>query len=275
VVTRGTGDHFEGGALAFARLVVGSVLLGVLVSLGSWVRPSGREWASIALFGVAWFGACNVALNAAEQTLDAGITAMLVHIGPILIALGAVIFLGEGIPKWLGIGAGVAFGGVLLIGAGSGACDRSFDAVGVIWCLVAAVTYAIGVRVQKPLLRKPLLRKLPAAQVTWLGCVAGTTACLPFAGSLISGLQQAPVSAVLGAFYLGAVPTALAFTTWGYALAHVPAGRLSISTYVVPPGVILLALVVYGEVPPLVAIIGGAVCLTGVALSRKRPSVRM
>jgi drug/metabolite transporter (DMT)-like permease len=268
VVIRGTGDHFDGGALALARLLVGSLLLGLLVLRRSWVRPSAREWASLALFGIAWFGAYNVALNTAEQTLDAGTTAMLVNIGPILIALGAGIFLGEGIPKWLGIGAGVAFVGVLLIGAGSGAFSGNVDAAGVIWCLVAAVTYAIGVLVQKP-----LLRTLPAAQVTWLGCVAGTIACLPFAGSLLADLQQAPTSAVLGALYLGAVPTALAFTTWGYALARVPAGRLSISTYVVPPLVILLALVVFGEVPPLLAIVGGAVCLVGVALSRRRPRV--
>ncbi|PRY69931.1 threonine/homoserine efflux transporter RhtA [Glaciihabitans tibetensis] len=269
VVIRGTGEHFSGGALALARLLVGSLLLGLLVLRGRWVRPSSREWLALALFGVAWFGAYNVALNTAEQTLDAGTTAMLVNIGPILIALGAGIFLGEGIPKWLAIGAGVAFAGVILIGAGSGAFTGTVDAAGVIWCLVAAVTYAIGVLVQKP-----LLRNLPSAQVTWLGCVAGTIACLPFAGSLAGDLRDAPVSAVLGAVYLGAVPTALAFTTWGYALARVPAGRLSISTYVVPPLVILLALVVFGEVPPLLAILGGAVCLVGVALSRRKPRVR-
>jgi drug/metabolite transporter (DMT)-like permease len=269
VVIRGTGDHFGGGSLALARLLVGALLLGLLVLRGSWVRPSRREWAALALFGIAWFGAYNVALNTAEQTLDAGTTAMLVNIGPILIALGAGIFLGEGIPKWLGIGAGVAFVGVLLIGAGSGAFSGTVDGVGVLWCLVAAVTYAIGVLVQKP-----LLRTLPAAQVTWLGCAVGAVSCLPFAGPLLTDLQQAPVGAILGAVYLGAVPTALAFTTWGYALARVPAGRLSISTYVVPPLVILLALVVFGEVPPLLAIIGGAVCLLGVALSRRRPRAR-
>jgi drug/metabolite transporter (DMT)-like permease len=269
VVIRGTGDHFGGGSLALARLLVGSLLLGLLVLRGRWVRPSGREWAALALFGIAWFGAYNVALNTAEQTLDAGTTAMLVNIGPILIALGAGIFLREGIPTWLGIGAGVAFVGVLLIGAGSGAFNGNVDAAGVIWCLVAAVTYAIGVLVQKP-----LLRTLPAAQVTWLGCTVGAVACLPFAGSLVTDLAEAPASAIAGAVYLGAVPTALAFTTWGYALARVPAGRLSISTYVVPPLVIVLAFVVFGEIPPSLAIIGGAVCLFGVALSRKRSGPR-
>ncbi len=101
------------------------MLLGVVVLLSRrWVRPTRREWLLVLGYGVAWFGAYNVALNIAEHTLDAGTTAMIVNIGPILIALGAGVFLGEGIPKWLAIGAGVAFVGVVLIGLGSGAAFR-------------------------------------------------------------------------------------------------------------------------------------------------------
>ena len=51
-------------------------------------RPAASGCSS-SLYGVAWFGAYNVALNLAEHTLDAGTTAMIVNIGPILIALGA------------------------------------------------------------------------------------------------------------------------------------------------------------------------------------------
>ena len=163
IVIRGTGPYFSGGALALGRLAVGTVLLGIVVLLGrKWVAPNRREWLQIVGFGVLWFGAYNVALNTAEQSLDAGTTAMIVNIGPILIALGAGVFLREGIPKWLAIGAGVAFLGVVLIGLGTGASEIG-DGVGVILALVAAVTYAAGV-----LLQKPTLKRLPNAQVTWL-----------------------------------------------------------------------------------------------------------
>ncbi len=120
------------------------------------------------------------------------------------------------------------------------------------WALVAAVTYAIGV-----LLQKPAIKRLPAAQVTFLGATFGMIACLPFAGELISGLADAPASAILGVVYLGAVPTALAFSTWAYALSHMPAGQLGVTTYVVPPIVIVLGLIVFGEVPAPLAIVGG------------------
>ncbi|GAB3605794.1 DMT family transporter [Conyzicola nivalis] len=273
IVIRGTAPSFEGGALALARLVVGAALLSLVLIGKRWVAPTRREWLLIAGFGVIWFGGYNVALNIAEKTLDAGTTAMIVNIGPILIALGAGVFLREGIPKWLAIGAGVAFLGVVLIGigtSGAGLGDGSgVLSTGTAWALVAAVTYAAGV-----LLQKPALKRLPAAQVTWLGCVIGLVACLPFAGQLVADLQTASPAAIAGAVYLGAVPTALAFSTWAYALARMPAGQLGVTTYIVPPLAIVLGFVVFAEIPAVTAIIGGAICLVGVALSRRRPGVR-
>ncbi len=263
VVIRGTAAFFSGGALALGRLLVGSVLLSLSMLGRTWVRPTGREWLQVVAFGLAWFGAYNVVLNLAERTLDAGTTAMIVNTGPILIALGAGWILREGIGKWLAIGGGVAFAGVICIGIGTGASGLG-SGIGVVWALTAAITYAVGV-----LFQKPALRRLPSAQVTWLGCIVGTVACLPFAGELVSGLAAAPAPAILGVVYLGAVPTALAFSTWGYALARMPAGQLGISTYVVPPLAVVLGFLVFAEVPAPLAIAGGAVCLLGVALSRR------
>ena len=268
IVIRGTGQYFTGGALALGRLVVGTALLGIVVLLGrKWVAPNRREWLQIIGFGALWFGAYNVALNTAEQTLDAGTTAMIVNIGPILIALGAGVFLREGIPKWLAIGAGVAFLGVILIGFGTGTTGFG-NGVGVVLALVAAVTYAAGV-----LLQKPALKRLPNAQVTWLGCAIGMVVCLPFAGELATGLRDAPAQGILGMLYLGAVPTALAFSTWAYALSRMPAGQLGVSTYIVPPLAIIMGVLVFQEVPAVLAVVGGAVCLVGVALSRRRPPI--
>src|SRR5437868_3697904 len=66
----------------------------------------------------------------------------------------------------------VACAGAVLIGAATAEGHR--DRLGSLFCLLAAMTYAIGVVAQKP-----PLRRLPALQVTWLGCLAGTLACLP------------------------------------------------------------------------------------------------
>jgi drug/metabolite transporter (DMT)-like permease len=74
----------------------------------------------------------------------------------------------------------------------------------------------------------------------------------------------------VGTVYLGVVPTALAFSTWAYALTRTDAGRLGVSTYLVPPLVVLLGWALLDEVPPALAVLGGLVCLAGVALSRRR-----
>ncbi len=138
-----------------------------------------------------------------------------------------------------------------------------------LWALLAAITYTAGVLAQKP-----VLRRISSGQATFMGCVIGLIACLPFAGQLVAEAASASPAALAGVIYLGIVPTALAFTTWGYALARVPAGQLGISTYIVPPIAVVAGWLVFSEVPTLLTIIGGVVCLGGVALSRRRPKPR-
>ena len=266
---RAVGAHYDAGPLALGRLVVGALALGAgLLASRRWVTPTRREWTLVALCGIAWFAVYNVALNAAEQRVDAGTTAMLVNVGPILIALFAGSLLGEGFPRWLLIGAGIAFSGAVLVGAATANTDGA-DVGGVVLCLVAAVTYAIGVLAQKP-----ALRRLPVLQVTFLACAIGAVACLGYTPGLLADLAAAPAPATAGLLYLGLVPTALAFSTWAYALARMDAGRLGVTTYVVPPITIAMSAVLLGELPPVLALLGGAVCLVGVGLSRRRPDLR-
>jgi len=266
VAIRGVGEDLSPGALALGRLLIGTVVLGLLLLGRGWVRPQPREWALLTVCGVGWFGIYNVALNAAEQHLDAGTTAMLVNIGPILIAVFAGLLLGEGFPRWLVAGLAVAFAGVLLIGLATRNAET--DLLGVVLCVVAAVTYAGGVVAQKP-----LLHRLPGLQVTFTACAMGAICCLPWAGALVGDLAAAPAGSVAGMVYLGVVPTALAFSTWAYALRRMDAGKLGVTTYLVPPLVILLGWLLLDEVPPALAFVGGAVCLLGVALSRRRTRV--
>jgi drug/metabolite transporter (DMT)-like permease len=263
---RGVGADFSPGALALGRLLVGSTVLALLMAGRGWVRPDRREWALLVLCGVGWFGVYNVALNAAERHLDAGTTAMLVNVGPILIAVFAGLLLGEGFPRWLVAGIAVAFAGVLLIGVATRQAET--DIVGVVLCLVAALAYAIGVVSQKR-----VLRRLAPLQVTFTACAIGALCCLPWAGTLGGELGRASGASIAGLVYLGAVPTALAFSTWAYALSRMDAGKLGVTTYLVPPVVIGLGWLLLDEVPPGLALVGGAICLAGVALSRRRGRV--
>ena len=70
--------------------------------------------------------------------------------------------------------------------------------------------------------------------------------------------------------YLGLAPTALGFATWAYALRRMSAGRLASLAYLIPVVAILLGWALLGETPTRLAAVGGALCLTGVYLARRR-----
>lgn len=266
VAIRAVGPAFGAGPLALGRLLVGGLALTAAVLLRrAWVRPTPREWLLLAVCGASWFGVYNVALNTAETQLDAGTAAMLVNVGPILIALSAGALLGEGFPRPLLAGAGIGFAGAVLIGLSTAGDGVRFDLTGAALCVLAAATWTVGVLTQKP-----VLRRLPALQVTQIACMIGAVACLPWAGGLVDALGSAPAPTVAGMVYLGLVPTALAFGTWAYALSRTDAGRLGIITYLVPTLTVLMAWPLLGELPPAAALLGGVLALTGVALSRWR-----
>lgn len=262
---RGAGPHFDPGSLALLRMAVGTVALG-LIALRRGIRlPQGRQWLLIAAWGVGWFCVYNLALNAAERTLDAGTAAMVVNLAPLMVVVFSGLFLREGFPRPLLIGAPIAFLGVVLIGMNS-STSAGLDIAGLLLALLAAVMYAGCTLLQKHLLSGGA----DSTTLTWFGAIAGTVALLPWTGRLIADLQTAPLDATLWVVYLGIFPTAIAFTTWAYVLQRSTAGQTSATTYVVPAIAILMSWLVLGEVPTLMMFVGGALCLLGVLVTRMR-----
>jgi len=266
VAIRHLAGSFSPGSLSLGRLLVGALCLGV-VAVGrglSW--PTGRQWVSLVTIGVLWFGIYNVALNWGEQHVDAGTAVMLIQVSPVLVALLAATFLRERFTLYLGLGLALAFGGVALIATASGDSDGDRSVLGVVLCLVAAVVYSVSL-----VLQKPLVARLPAVQVTWLACTIGGIVCLPFAGQLVNDTRAASATDVWWVVYLGVFPTAIAFTTFAYALRTMSASSLGVTTYLVPPITIVMGWLLLDETPPGMAYVGGALALVGVAVARRKP----
>ncbi|MGW6537061.1 DMT family transporter [Streptomyces sp. NPDC055051] len=266
VSIRSAGTAYSPGALALGRLLAGALVLGVVLVARREGLPPRAAWPGILVSGLLWFGVYMVALNWGEQEVDAGTAAMLVNIGPILIALLGARFLGETLPPRLLAGMAVSFAGAVAVGLSMSGEDGHASVLGVALCLLAAVAYAGGVVAQKP-----ALAHASALQVTTFGCAIGAIACLPFAGQLVTEAARAPWPATANMVYLGVFPTALAFTTWAYALARTTAGRMGATTYAVPALVVMMAWALLGELPGALTLVGGALCLAGVAVSRSRP----
>lgn len=268
VAIRHLGDDFSPGPLTLGRLAVASLVLGVYAVHRGLVRPSRGDWWRMVTIGTLWYAVYNLALNEGERRVDAGTAALLIQFAPVVLAVLAATFLGERFTRELGIGLAVALAGVGLITASrTGGSER--DVLGVVLVLVAAVAYAISLTLQKP-----LMSRLPAGQVTWIACTVGLVLTVPFVGDLVRQVGQAPVASTAWLVYLGLFPTAVAFTTYAYALGHMDASRLGVTTYLVPVITIAMAWVLLGEVPPPLAYVGGALAMLGVALARRRPGRR-
>ena len=132
-------------------LVTALALLRADEAAGSPAARPRREWPLIVAGGASWFGVYNLALNEAERRIDAGTAAMLIQIGPLLVALLARV------PRRAAHALaadrhGVGFGGVAhdrpryLAGRQRRPGRRRCSSV------VAAVMFAVGVLTQKKLL---------------------------------------------------------------------------------------------------------------------------
>lgn len=277
---RAAAEDFGPGALTLGRIAVGTLGLAIVHSaLSRRHRRSGTALrvrrrfrdaprhvlVGVVLWGVAWFGVYNLALNAAGRHVDAGTMALLVNVAPIITALLAGLLLGEGFPRRLLTGMFVALLGVAVVAAATS--TGQYDVVGVALALAAALIYGSAATSQKR-----LMLHVDAPTMTLVGCFSGTLACLPYAPELVRALQVSPASSVLAVLYLGVFPTAVAFTTWGYVLSRTSAGRTAATTYAVPAVVVILSWLVLRETPPPLALVGGALALAGVAISTVRRS---
>ena len=262
---RAAGRTFSPGSLALGRLTIGSVLLGGLTLTRPFVRPSRRDVGLLLLAGITWFGVYNLSLNRAEQLVDAGTAAMLVLIAPLMILVLAAVFLKEQPTPNLLLGGVLAFAGVTVIAFATSSGQASLW--GVVLCLAAALASSIGLVAEKP-----VLGRVPALQATWTCCAIGALCCLPSAPLLVRQLQAAPLGAIGWLAFLGVFPTSIAFTTWAYALARGTAGRVAATAYLISPITIVMSWLMLGEVPSVLAVVGGGLCLVGVYLARRVPS---
>lgn len=271
VIMRWSATDISPGPLTLIRLLAGSLTLTALIL---WVRrgqrliPRGRGLANTAAFGVIWFAVYTLVFNWAGHFLDAGTVAMMVNLAPLMVGVGAVVFFKEAFSRRLFLGMLISLSGIGFITAAGSTGQLAW--AGLIIAFGAAVLYAAGMMVQKL-----ALRDVDPLSATWLGCVAGALALLPFLGQTAGELGDISTGTLIGAIYMGIGPSALGFWFWGYAMNHFPTGKVASATLAVPAVVVLMSALTLGEVPPPLAILGGAVCLAGVAVAQlRRPQRR-
>lgn len=270
VIVRWAATELSPAPMALIRLVAGLVTLSALLL---WLRrgkiklPVFRGIVLTGIYGILWFSLYTVVFNWAGHFIDAGTIAMVVNLAPLLVAFGAGVFFSEGFPRRLFTGMAVSLLGISLITVAGSVGQLAWQ--GLLIAFVAALLYAAGM-----LVNKAALRYVDPLTATWLACAAGLVTLLPFTGQSVAELNQASTATVIGAIYMGIGPTALGFWFWGYGMNAFSAGNVAAASLAVPAIVVLLSAVTLREVPPTIAIIGGAICLVGVAISQRRRAHR-
>ena len=80
-------------------------------------------------------------------------------------------------------------------------------------------------------------------------------------------LQTANMTSILSVIYLGAFPTVISYIALAYTIQKIGVSDATISLYLTPAVSLVLAYFMLGEVPNLVAIIGGIITLIGVTIT--------
>lgn len=264
VAIRHLAGTFAPGALAFGRLALGSICLGLIAGRGGLPKATRRQWMGIVIVGALWYATYHIALNAGEHHVDAGTASMLILCAPVFVAGLAAVFLKEPMTRTISVGLALAMaGGALIAFSGDGGGDQQLLGAGL--CLISAIAAAIAMVVQKS-----LLVGLKALPLTWMTVTVGALICLPFVGQFAGDVRQASGSSIGWLIFLGVFPTAIAYTTYGFALSQMSATQAGILTYLIPPITIVLGLVFLGEAPPALAYVGGVITLAGVMIARRR-----
>ncbi len=254
---------YSPGPLALLRMLVASAALAGYAVVAGMRLPEARDLPAVVFAGLFAFALYNVALNYGQTSASAGAASLIIASIPIFTALLAAAFLGERLdaPGWSGIAVGFLGMAMITLGEGGGFGINA----GAVLVLLAAVSASLYFAFQKP-----YLGKYGALPFTAYAIWAGAALLLPFLPSLLGEVRSAPAGATLAVVYLGIFPTVVAYATAAYVFSRLPASRAVTLEYLFPPVAIVIAYLWLGEVPTVLAVVGGVVALSGVALVNRR-----
>jgi drug/metabolite transporter (DMT)-like permease len=249
-------------AMAIRHLVAGTVLLAFALPRGDRAgdRIGRRQILAAFVFGGLLFVTGHGALAWAQQTVPAGVAALLVGTIPIWMALFDRIAFGRRLSRSAYAGIALGFAGLTFLfdPFGKGSVDR----LGALVIVVSAMCWAAGSLYSRgaPLPRRPLV-SAGLASVCGGMLLAGYSAVTGEIGQAVWTRD-----AVLALAYLVVVGSFVGFTSYVWLLRVAPTSLVSTYAYVNPIVAVILAWLILDEAVTTQMVVAGAAVLVSVAV---------
>lgn len=271
IVARRAPGVIEPYALALGRWALAGMLLAVVARQELWAqrRAIAAVWYQYLVLGFCGMLVCGAWVYLGAKTTAAMNIALIYSASPVLIALGAVAFLGERF-RWLqGLGVVIALAGVVhVIVKGQWMALNGVQWVaGDAWIVAAMVAWALYALLQK-LWPSPLGSTARLAAI----CAGGVAVLLPCAAweALQPGTPPWSWTATGLVTAVALAPGLAAYWVYGWAQKILGASRVAVTLYLGPLYAAVAAWGVLGEPLGLHHVAGAALILPGVYLVSKR-----
>ena len=265
--------------LALGRWTIAAVVLVVLARSELWQQRAqlARDWWQYLVLGTLGMLICGAWVYQSARTTSATNVALIYAAAPVLIAVGASLWLHEGMALRQKLGVLLALAGVMqVVVKGHWASLAQLQFVpGDLWMVAATVSWAAFA-----LLQKVWPCSLSATARLAAICIGGVLTLLPFAAWELTqpGLSVWGRRAVVLMVVAALVPGLGAYWIYGWAQRVLGASRVAVALYLGPLYGGLAAWAILGEAPGWHHLGGAALILPGVFLEtsggRPAPPVR-
>jgi drug/metabolite transporter (DMT)-like permease len=250
-------------------LIAGTVLLtwSAARDRRSFRLPTPREWRDSAIVGSLLLGGGMGMVAFGEQTVPSGITALMIAMVPVWVAILGRIFVAERLPRLAVVGIVIGFAGVaILIGPSAFGGSGALDLLGLAAISISPIAWAGGslfashraVLPKRPLLATGIQMLCGGTVLAAMSVVTGE-----FVGLRLDAVSPASLA---GLVYLTVIGSLVAFTVYGWLLRVAPLPFIATYAYVNPVVAVILGAIVLDETIDLRTLVAGAVIVFSVAL---------
>jgi drug/metabolite transporter (DMT)-like permease len=229
--------------------------------------PSFREWRDSAIVGALLLGGGMGMVAYGEQSVPSGITALIIALMPVWVAVLGRVFLRENLPRMAVGGIILGFVGVaILIGPSAFGGAGALEPLALAAILFSPIAWSSGSLFSShraTLPRQPLVAT--GAQMFTGGLVL---AGMSLASGELVGFRIEAVSSdsVIATVYLTVIGSLLAFTAYGWLLRVAPLPLIATYAYVNPVVAVILGALVLSEPIEPRTLVAGAVIIVAVAI---------